>query len=456
MSQSKPKPGKWLVLPPIAVAVGLFAILVRGQKEPERVPEKENVRALRVIRAPKVAVVPRVLGYGIATPGQIWKAVSEVRGRVVEAHEELDSGMIIKKGVELLKIDPQEYELAAARLRANISQANAQLAELATQGQNNRASLEIEKRSLGLAEDSLKRRKELLSKNAISQDDVDREERGVLQQRQSIQKLENSLKLIPAQRDSLAAALKVHEANLKQAELDLKKVVIKAPFDCRLGEVNIEIGQFLAAGQTLFEAHSLAVTEVEAQFPAGRLGILLSPEARKNFHPGLNMKQVRKLFNIEARVRVRVGEFFAEWDATFARIREAVDPQTRTFPVVVAVAEPYKQVIPGKRPPLTKGMFCQVELRSLGSIERVIIPRDALHHDKVYVVNDENRLESRDVKVVFEQSGFVCLESGLNEGERIIVSDPVPAIEGMLIAPTEDEQLRATVLAQANGERPLK
>jgi hypothetical protein len=47
---------------------------------------------VRVIRAEPVAMVPRTLGYGTVRPGRIWQAVSEVRGRVVEVHPQLEAG----------------------------------------------------------------------------------------------------------------------------------------------------------------------------------------------------------------------------------------------------------------------------------------------------------------------------------------------------------------------------
>jgi len=67
----------------------------------------------------------------------------------------------------------------------------------------------------------------------------------------------------------------VKNAGLAQAKLDLAKTVVKAPFDCRLGEVEIEPGQYLAAGQSLFESHGTALTEVEIQIPLDQLRTLL-------------------------------------------------------------------------------------------------------------------------------------------------------------------------------------
>ncbi|MEL7337134.1 MAG: hypothetical protein AAFN70_13130, partial [Planctomycetota bacterium] len=119
----------------------------------------------------------------------------------------------VKSGEELLRIDPTEYKLTVAQLQADIQQANAQLVELDTKSSNYVASLELEKASLALSEKELERFRSMKQKNAASDSEVDAKEREVLNQRQSIQNLENSINLIPAERKSLQAALAVTQAS---------------------------------------------------------------------------------------------------------------------------------------------------------------------------------------------------------------------------------------------------
>ena len=45
---------------------------------------------------------------------------------------------------------------------------------------------------------------------------------------------------------------------------------------------------------------------------------------------------------------------------------------------------------------------------------------------------------------------------GLSGGESLVVSDPTPAIEGMLVEPTFDDQIRANLVAEAAGEGELR
>ena len=447
---------KWLIVPPLLLGVVVVALLVFSRAGPERTPEQEQVRSVRVIRAVAVDAVPRAIGYGTAEPGQVWRAVAEVKGRVAEVHPQLKAGAMLKEGEVLLRIDPTEYQLAIAQFEADIAQATAQLEELAVKETNDQASLKIEAASLALTERDLQRSETLLQRNATSAAEVDQEKRNVLAQRQSVQRLQNSLRLVPQQRKSLEATLAVKKAGLGQAELDLAKTVIKAPFDCRLGEVEIEPGQYVAAGQSLFESHGTALTEVEIQIPLDQLRTLIRPD--REFQPPINMdaKTVHELFNFRVIVRYRSGDFQAEWEGRVVRMREQLDPRTRTVALVIAVDKPYEQAIPGKRPPLVQGMYCEAELRGEVRKAQIVIPRSALHNGHVYLVGNDSRLRERKVEVAFAQSSFLCLKDGLQEGETLVVSDPTPAIEGLLVEPARDQQLQQRLISQATGEGSLK
>jgi len=163
-------------------------------------------------------------------------------------------------------------------------------------------------------------------------------------------------------------------------------------------------------------------------------------------------EQLTTLVGLSPLVRLDLGNYQAEWEARFVRFDDAVDAQTRTMGVVVAVDHPYAKVIPGYRPPLSKGMFVQVILRGKSHRPRILVPRAAVRAGAVLVADQDNRLRRRPVTVLFSQGQISVIEQGLTPGERVLVSDLVPAVEGMLLQPTLDEELAAT-LAAAGGER---
>ncbi|TVS15778.1 MAG: HlyD family efflux transporter periplasmic adaptor subunit [Planctomycetaceae bacterium] len=443
---------RWLLLPPVLLGIGVAASLIALREPPRRQPERETSRAVRVIRIEPVEVIPRAFGYGTAEPGQVWRAVAEVRGRVVEVHPQLRAGAMIETGTVLLRIDPAEYELAVAQFEADIARLDAQREELAVREANDRDSLEIEQASLELAESELQRLESLADRNVVSTTELDQQRRTVLTQRQNVQRLQNALKLAPQQRNSLAAELAFKQAGLAQAELDVAKTVLRAPFTCRLGEVQIQPEQFLAAGQFLFEAHDTSSAEIEARIPLDQLRPLIDPRHRVSLEVTLDAENIQELFNFQVIVRYRSGDFQAQWNGRVVRMREQLDPRTRTAALVVAVDKPYEQAIPGQRPPLMQGMYCEVELRGGPRPGCIVIPRSALHEGHVFVLDSDRRLRRRQVEISFTQAGFACVEKGLGEGELLVVSDPAPAIEGMLTEPVLDEPTRQQLEVQAGGE----
>ena len=45
----------------------------------------------------------------------------------------------------------------------------------------------------------------------------------------------------------------------------------------------------------------------------------------------------------------------------------------------------------------------------------------------------------------------MTITGGLAEGERIVISDPIPAIDGMLVKAVADEAAAARLVTQATG-----
>ncbi len=444
----------FLTLLPIAVAIGVVVYLVTHRPGPTQKQGGESIRTLRIVEALSVDLRPRAVGYGVAEPGWVWEAVAEVKGTVSSIHPYLKSGELIGEQTVLIQIDPTEYELAVARLEASVEENQAHIKELAEAEENTKKLVIVEQKSLDLARKLFERKLGVLGRNATSQDDVDREERAFLQQERTVQQLENTLALIPSQRKALNSALAVQRSNLKQARIDLAKTVITAPYDCRLSDVSLEAGQFVRAGQSLFRAHSTAVTVVETRFRIEELRHLLSEQRRRRFQPGLSGGAFRQLFeDISVLVNLQSGDWSVQWEAKIDRFRETMDSKTREIKVVVSVDRPYEKAVPGVRPPLTAGMFCRVELQASARPGSVVVPRSTIHDSHVFVIDQEHRLRKKQVVVDFAQSEFVVIKSGLSGGEKVVVSDPAPVIMGMKVSPVADDSLKEYIMTLSQGKR---
>ena len=168
--------------------------------------------------------------------------------------------------------------------------------------------------------------------------------------------------------------------------------------------------------------------------------------------PATVMTDLPTLLGLTPLVRLRAGAYTVEWPARLARISDTVDPATRAVGVIVAVDDPYRQARPGRRPPLAKNMYVEVELRGRPRSGQIVAPLSALRDGKAFVVTRDNRLEIRAVDLRLILGGFAVIKSGLSAGERIVISDLIPAIDGMLLDPSPDAGAEARLIRQAAGE----
>jgi membrane fusion protein, multidrug efflux system len=441
-----------LLVPPLALGALALAVLVLSREAPDRHPPEETSVLVRVIAVPEVAVVPRAVGHGVVQPAHIWEGVAEIGARVVEEHPGLARGAVLAAGTVLLRLDAADVELHIAQAEAAINVLEAQLREVERREANTRASLAVEERALALAEGELERQRELLAGGTVPQAAVDREERQTVGQRQAVQNLENQLALLPIERDVLVAQRQQREAELAAARLDLARTELRLPFDARIAQVNVRSDQFAARGQVLVVADGIERAEVNAQLAMDRLRRFLGDDLEPiTITPETVAERVEAL-GLKALVRLHAGDVMIEWPGRVARMSETVDPQTRTMGVIIEVDHPYREVVPGESPPLVKTMFVEVELRGRPTEPRAVIPRSALRAGRVHVVGADERLEIRPVEVAFLQGEIAVIAAGLTAGEQIVVSDLVPAIEGLRLRPTHDDALREKLIRAAAGE----
>ncbi|MCZ7596820.1 MAG: efflux RND transporter periplasmic adaptor subunit [Gammaproteobacteria bacterium] len=392
-----------------------------------------------MVEALSGSVTPTAEGYGPVRPARVWAAVAQVSGRIVSMHDELGNGSLVAGGTELLSIDPVDYELELARVEA-------ELAELDVRESNTRASLELERRSLALsgardrAHPTARRPWHCVAKRGRCR------RAGLARRAHPVRNLENTPALVPAQRAVL-------EARRAQALRDIENTVVTAPFDMRVAALAVETGQFVSTGRAMLEGDSVARAEVVAQFSMASIRNLIRDRENVRLSTELLASNLAEVSGFRPVVELDLGNHVARWDARFVRISDAVDAETRTVGLVVAVDDPFGQAIPGVRPPLSKGMFVKVIIAGDPLADRVVVPRHAVRAGAVLVADADDRLRIRDVTVDFELRDVSVLASGLEGGERVVVTDVVPLVEGMLLATTRDDALAARLAEAAGGGR---
>lgn len=443
----------------LSVLAGIAFVVIMANLKPG--PAESNApspaRSVRVMPITPMPLQVEVSGYGNVRAARRWQAVARVGGRIIQRHPDLESGNIIDEGTELLRIDPTRYELAVASAEADRAAARSDSRELEQKAANTRMLLELEQERLTLAEKELERVRRLAKRDAVSATRVDEQERATLQQRHAVQSLENKLALIPSQRDRLKARTARAESALEQAQQDLADTRFIAPFDLRIHETTVETQEEVRSGQTLLRADGIARAEAVIQLPVAQLRRLLrqlpntpagtADSSVADLHQRIDLSRIRATLSL-------AGDPDVTWDASVTRVASGLDPGTRTVQVVLSVDEPYRNASPPEQPPLVRGMYVQGNLSLPTPDDVIVVPAAAIHENTAYLADDDDNLERRNVSVSWTQGGLAVIQKGLNPGERLVLDDLVPAIEGTRLRPSRDGEALKTIQSQARSPAP--
>lgn len=427
---------RMLIAPPLLMGLAAIFLSPLIKSKPQEEPVVERAAKVRAITLSKLAVMPRAIGYGTVKPARTWEAVAEVAGQVVWVSNDLKNGQTVLSGAEMLRIEDADYRLA-------LKQAEVQLKAAEVKGKITRASLAIAEKDLKLLQDDYNRKKGLAAKGAVSKAAVEAAQRQMLNGETQVQNQKNAVELNTVERQ-------VAEAQRARAELDLLRTHMVAPFDVRITNVNIGEAQYANKGQLLFAADGLQLAEIEAQFPIGVLRPLIT--AAQSTQSSLS----DGVMGLGATVRLRTATHTVEWPARIDRVSGVIDPQTQSLGVVVSIFRPTAKAEPGKRPPLYRNTFVEVELNAPPMAGQIVVPLSTLHNGQLYVVDEDSRLDIRKIEVAFVQGNYAVLKKGVKPGERIVTSDLTSAIKGMLLDPQEDKKTKTMMVIEATGKEPQK
>ena len=410
----------------LGLGAGIAAWLVMTGPEPARVTPAEAAFPVEVVTAEARSLSPVASGFGLSRPARSWQAVASVRGTIIATHPDLASGRFIAEGVEVLRIDPGEYELALAEAQADLAALETDATQLDAERANLEGVLGLERARLALAEQELARTEHLVAQGSVPQTRLDEQLRATLAFRRTVQELENALALIPVQGDRLNAQMDRTRIRIARAERDLSLTRLLAPFDMRVTSRQVEAFQFVNAGQPLFAGEGVAQTEIVAQIPVDGFRRIVTAVLGAGTLAPLDRMHVADMSAVAAEVRL-VGTDVT-WPARVAQVEAGLDPRTRTVQVVLSVDTPYDFGADGM--PLVANMYLAVELTGPPLPPRVALPDHAVHDGRVLIMDAQDRLELRAVDVAFRQGGQAILQGGVEPGERVVLTDVVPAIAG--------------------------
>lgn len=318
-----------------------------------------------------------------------------VSGKIININQKFMIGGCFNIGDFILQIDPEDYELAVKRKESNVAMAA------------NDLTLELGR------QDVAKREWELLSQNKFNQGKLNQNN---FNQNSIGDEFDRELALRQPQLEKARATLLAAMAELQQSMLDLERTSVKAPFN------GIVLEKFVDTGSQVSTQDSLAVVAgtnafwINVNIPVDRLKWLLIPKSDGDI--GSHAKII---------YGNNPGRHF-ERKGMVIKLLGDLETEGRMARILVSVDDPLNlQLDPEKAEaavsPLLLGDYVRVEICGLSIKGIFSIPRTALHNNRVWIVKKDGRLDIRDIEIIWKNARTVFIGDGLNENERIVISD---------------------------------
>lgn len=384
----------------LLVAGGLSFYWLANKPRAARMPTPVVAPLVEIIQPQLVNHQTSVSSLGNVIASQSVNLNSRVSGMVVSVSENFIEGGILKKGEQIVQLDPTDFRLAVQQRESDLEQAT--------------FNLKIEMGQQSIA----KREFELLGT------DLNEQARELVLRKPH---------LIAAK-----AKVKAAEAALAQAKLDLSRTAPVAPFNAIVTARNANIGSWISTFSTGTPLVKLVATDnfwVDVSMPLDKI--------RWIDIPGINSSDGAPVTISYAQAwgaeRTRSGKV--------KRLKAEVEAEGRMAKVIVEVDDPLSLLAENaKAPPMMLGSLVRVQIAGKMLNDVYALPETALHDGlTLWLVSETDTLQFVDVAPVWAEQGLIYLKKEqLPAQPKIIVSD--------LPAPVANMRIRSQVVnAQAGN-----
>jgi RND family efflux transporter MFP subunit len=372
---------KWaLSIGVIAASIAMAAVLVATKEEPPREEKPLEGTLVEVIQIRTDRHEVDLHAKGTVVPAQEIVLQPELGGRVVWQSPELVAGGRFKADQPIVRIDPRDYQLQVESRRSEVNTAKLALSIEARRG-------EVAKREW----------------NAFGEMDVSDEQRALAQREPQL--------------EASRLALKAAQSSLKKAQLDLTRTTLRAPFNAIVVSENVDAGQLINSQTSVARLVGTDEYHVQVSVPVVSLR---NARVRTADTPGSDVRIIQ-----------HVGQETIERPGEVIRHLPDLDPGGAMARLLVSIENPL-----GKRGdlPLLLGSFVDVAIGAQPIDNAIRLPRVALRNGRsVYVMNDQDLLEIRDVQIAWTEPDAVLITGSLSADDRVITSRIATPVPNMLL-----------------------
>ncbi len=205
--------------------------------------------------------------------------------------------------------------------------------------------------------------------------------------------------------EPIRTELRTAESAVAQARQDLVQFTITAPVAGRVTERPVDPGDYVASGNRVMTIANEDRVYVRADVDEADIAqVRVGAEAR---------------FQVDARPEVT-------YTGRVARIGDAADPSTKTYPVEIRRLSTTQG--------LRIGMTADVNIQGRVTPDAVLVPTSALQTEEerivVWTVDAEGRVHKRPVRIKAQDANTAQIVSGLIPGERVVLNPSGKLQEG--------------------------
>ncbi|MCR9223441.1 MAG: efflux RND transporter periplasmic adaptor subunit [Hyphomonas sp.] len=365
-----------VVLALAGMGAAAFMTIQVLKPEPEQADEKFAGLSVFAERVQREDLNFTVKAQGEVRPQREIVVAPQIAGRIAFVSPDFIDGGFIRRGQVLVRLETADYQLAVVRAQSGVASAEQRLAREVAEAEVARQDLD----NLGITDSSPLARRE-------------------------------------PQMAEAQAALESAKAQLADAELALSRTAVVAPFDGRVREETVDVGQFASPGQSLGRVFATDVVEVALPITDAQLGQLGIPLA---FAETASAKGPRVIFSAP------VGGVERQWEGRVTRSSAAVNSQTRLINVIAELNDPYGAGSDNGAP-MAPGLFVTAEVDGTRIENLLVAPRSAIRGgNNIFIGEPENgALRIFPVDLVYSSSDGAWFRSNDVEVDDLAIVSPI-------------------------------
>ena len=378
----------------MAITAAIFLTEPEAQSEGATV---QTAMLVDVVSVEQGTFEPVIVATGTVNPVEDVNLSPLVSGQIIRRDPAFTPGGFVKKNEVLLQIDPADYRNALAMRKSEFMQSQTTLdTEMGRQ--------QIAEQDLQLITDD-----SLFGSDPLSED-------------------ERQLVLRKPQLNAVKAGIGGAKASMEQAQLNLNRTTIRAPFDAHILSQNVTEGSQVAEGDVLGRIVGTQHYWITATLPISKLQWLSF--ADDDSEKGSPVK----ITNPTAWGAEGFREGYLDKQIG------ALDNQTRLARILIKVPDPLANTDADKgKPKLMIGTFVEVNLQAEPVADVIRLKRDYVRSNNTVWVMKDDKLEIREVDILLTDDVYAYIRKGLEDGEKVIVTDLSTVSNGVGLRTEKEE-----------------